>query len=162
MCIPLVPTASRAAPLHHIPAVPAQSDPSHSQEGDVASAKSGEAAAEPQEWRVMGMWCWSDIPTPQHPKVGKQLPHKMPHKPPPHPRVSSQLILTSFPNAGGSLQAPQSKLDFVGDPKQLKTLQGPLQGSPLPIPVPTGGSCSSFPKETAPGAQNLPELSQTP
>lgn len=101
----------------------------------MASPKWGEAAAEPRELQGDGNVMLERCPSPTTSQMGNQLPHKMPHKPPPHPRVSSQ-------------QIPQCRLDFVGDPKQLTTLQGSPH-PPLPISVLPGRFLLQLPRRNS-------------
>lgn len=83
----------------------------------MASPEWGEGATEPQEPEGDGNVVPEQCPNPTAPQTGKQLPHKMPHKHPPHPRVSSQHTLTASQMLEVPSRPPQSQLDFVGDPK---------------------------------------------
>uniref|UniRef100_A0A8C5ILK9 Uncharacterized protein n=1 Tax=Junco hyemalis TaxID=40217 RepID=A0A8C5ILK9_JUNHY len=124
------------------------------QEGQRASLL-GDAAAEPQEPEGDG-----NVVMEQYPNI----PNGETHTRCPINALLTQGSAHSTPpqllKCGGSFQTP--------NPGWTLALHGPgtLQGSPhppLPIPeLPTGGSCSSFPKEAPPRAQNPPEPSQTP
>ena len=120
-------TASRPAPLHHNPGSAGTHGPWPQPGGGKRPLQNGERRLQsPRSRRARGMRCQSDIPTLQHPNRGNGCQPRCPINPLLAQGPALSMTLTASQRLGVSLQAPQSRLDFVGGgTKQLPALQGP-------------------------------------